>query len=164
MFTVKGKTLVAGRDTITITAHDPNFNEEANSDSCCFGRPGVKVTVIKKFLMAPLHISGEENGLVPPPSSVGILPQHQVLTLPLHVEDYPPASVLECPTAPQHQKAPQYSPTTQYCKAPQHPQTSPYIPASEYPPLAPKTKTGLNLLHMYLLRFKPLLYCHQNLQ
>ena len=98
-FTVKGqRTLVAGRDPITITAYDPKFEEEAHSGCCCFGRPGVKrakVTVIKKFSMAPLHISGEENSVVPPsanghPSppqqpSVGGFPlQQQASAPPLH--------------------------------------------------------------------------------
>ena len=69
-FTVPGqKTLVAGRDPITITAYDPRFEEEAKSGCCCFGRPGVKrmkVTLIKKFLTAPLHIFREGNGLSAP--------------------------------------------------------------------------------------------------
>merc|ERR1712233_121293 len=69
-FTIHGqKSLVAGRDPITITAFDPRFEEEAKSGCCCFGRPGVKrgkVTVIKKFLTAPLHISSGDNGVLPP--------------------------------------------------------------------------------------------------
>ena len=125
-FSVKEKTLEAGMDPITITAYDPKFVDVANSGFCCFGRPGVKratVTVIKKFSMAPLHISGEGNGLVPPsvnghPSScqpsVGGFPQQQ-------------------PSAP----APQYPPTPQYSQAPQYTQASQYPPTSQYPPLAP---------------------------
>ena len=95
---VKGqKTLVVGRDPITITAYDPKFEDEAHSGCCCFGRPGVKrvkVTVIKKFLAAPLHISGKGNDLVPPsvnghpsPSpqpSVGGFHQQQASAPPLH--------------------------------------------------------------------------------
>jgi len=88
-FSVKGKTLVAGKDPITITAYDPNFADEANSGCCCFGRPGVKrakVTVIKKFLVAPLYISSGGNDLMPPSVnghfsphqlSVGGIPQQQ---------------------------------------------------------------------------------------
>ena len=119
-FSVKGKTLEAGRDPITITAYDPKFVDVANSGFCCFGRPGVKrekVTVIKKFFMAPLHISGEGNSLVPPSvnghPSVGF-PQQQ-------------------PSAP----APQYPPMPQYSQAPQYTQASQYPPTSQYPPLTP---------------------------
>ena len=87
-FTVKGNTLVAGREPITITAYDPKFVDEENSGGCCFGQgvTQVKVTVIKKFLVAPLHISGEENGLMPPPPSVGGFLQHQAYAPPLHAE------------------------------------------------------------------------------
>ena len=65
-FTIKGKTLVAGKDPITITAYDPNLVDEANSGCCCFGRPGVKrakVTVTKKFF---LFSSSTISGQIPP--------------------------------------------------------------------------------------------------
>merc|ERR1711974_507918 len=166
-FSVKGQTiLVAGADPITITAYDPKFEEEANSGCCCFGRPGVKrvkVTVIKKFLAAPLHISGEGNGLVPPsvnghPSpppqpSVGGFPQQQVSAPPLHaygrgqyasqvgveypaeVKEFPPSSSDYPPaSALGYPPAQQDLETSQYPPTPQYSLAPQYPQASPYPP------------------------------
>ena len=159
-FAVRGqKTLVAGRDPIKITAYDPRFEEEANSGFCCFGRPGVKrmkVTVIKKFSTAPLHISGEGNGLVTSYPSPLPPPQQQASAPPLShasgqyisphaTAGYPssevyltkvsclklcPLQVKEYPPAP----GLGYPPAAQYPPPPGHPPAAQYPPPSQFPP------------------------------
>merc|ERR1712107_843474 len=79
IFSVNGhKTLIAGKGSVTITAYDPRFEDEARSGWCCFNWPGVKkakITVIKKFQVDLLHISCGQRSLTgrsPPPQPTSL--------------------------------------------------------------------------------------------
>jgi len=126
IFSVNGhKTLIAGKGSVTITAYDPRFEDEARSGWCCFNRPGVKkakITVIKKFQVDPLHISCGQRSLTgrsPPPQLSTELPNphQQVFTPP------PPAAgpqAFAVAGNPQYPPPAQYQPPTQYFQQETH--------------------------------------------
>ena len=98
-----------------VKGNNSRFEEEANSGFCCFGRPDVKrlkvtaikefiiiiiqyhhhnhlvkVTIIKKFLSSPLHISSGVT-VNPSPPMTSTYPQQQASAPPLHGHQYPAA-------------------------------------------------------------------------
>eukprot|EP00092_Neocalanus_flemingeri_P051912 GFUD01060511.1.p1 GENE.GFUD01060511.1~~GFUD01060511.1.p1 ORF type:complete len:314 (-),score=94.07 GFUD01060511.1:150-1091(-) len=69
------KTLTAGK-RLKLHVYNPEFEDEANSGSCCFGpsEKTIKISIIKKFTAAPLHYA--VNQVVPiTPSSYAPPPQ-----------------------------------------------------------------------------------------
>ena len=122
----------------------------------------VKVTVIKKFLASPLHIS---SGVNPPPPMTSTYPQQQASAPPLHGHQYPaagyppqvyltkvsystlcPLQVSEYPPSASNYPP---APPLRYLPAPQNPPVPQYPPVLGYPPSATQLGSALASLVLH---------------
>ena len=128
-FSMMGFRKISAGQTVTLTAHEPAYKDQAQAGFLCFGSAGVKkvdVTVVKKFSIAPLHLSGGQ--LVPLPGDLGAPPA----PFPAAGSSYPPPTAWCPPPSPGYPPPPSgYPPPTS--GYPSQPSGYPPQP-SGYPP------------------------------
>ena len=142
IFSMMGFRKISVGQTVTLTAHEPAYKEQAKAGFLCFGSAGVRkaeVTVVKRFSIAPLHLSGGQ--LVPLPGDLGApyqggpaagYPPPQPAGYPPPVSGYPPPTAW-CPPPPSGYPPPVSGYPPQPSGYP--PQSSCYPPQpSGYPP------------------------------